>query len=61
MCGYITRKDRWMIFIHNSTPLTNTELRSYREYQKTLKLSDTEKKLFALMFENLDQAIASIH
>ena len=38
MCGFFTRKDKWLIFIHNSARLTNAELQRYREYQKTLKL-----------------------
>ncbi len=61
MCGYLTRKDKWIIFIHNATPLTNSELESYRQYQKTLQLSETEKRLIDMLFENLDEAIVSIH
>jgi hypothetical protein len=61
MCGYLTRKDKWIIFIHNATPLTNSELESYRRYQKTLQLSETEQKLIDLLFNNLDEVIVSIH
>ena len=61
MCGYMTRKDKWIIFIHNATPLTNSELASYRLYQKTLQLSETEKKLIDMLFRNLNEVIVSIH
>jgi hypothetical protein len=60
MCGYMTRKDKWMIFIHNYTPLTSSELDSYREYQKTLKLSQADEKLINMLFDNLDRSIISI-
>jgi len=61
VCGFMTRKDMWMMFIYNSTQLTSLEMKSYREYQKTLNVSETEKKLFDLMFTNLDRAISAIY
>ena len=60
MCGYMTRKDKWIIFIHNATPLTNSELESYRRYQKTLQLSETDRRLIDMLFNNLDEVIVSI-
>ena len=60
MCGYLTRKDKWIIFIHNVIPLTSSELESYRLYQKTLQLSETEKRLINMLFEDLDEVIVCI-
>ncbi len=61
MCGYMTRKGKWLIFVHNYTPLTNSEQKSFQKYQKTLKLADTEKKLIDLLFANLEKTIVSIN
>lgn len=60
MCGYFTRKDKWIIFVHNSARLTNTEMERYTEYQRTLKLDDTDKQFIEKLFAELDKGITSI-
>ena len=60
MCGFFTRKDKWLIFIHNSAKLTNLEMERYHEYQRTLKLSETDKLFIDKLFAELDKAIISI-
>jgi hypothetical protein len=60
MCGYLTRKDDWMIFIHNSEKLDAEGIRRYQNYQRTLTLTDADMAVINKMFENLDRAIAAI-
>jgi len=60
MCGYLTRKDKWMIFIHNSYELDDAGIERYREYQRTLKLSESDRQFIDKQFANLNKAIVSI-
>ncbi len=60
VCGYTTRKDKWMIFIHNAYELDAEGMERYRKYQKTLQLDEKDKQLIDKLFADLDKAIISI-
>lgn len=60
MCGYMTRKDHWFIFIHNSIRLDSDGMKRYEEYQKTLKPSDKDIAFLDQMFDDLNKSTVII-
>ena len=60
VCGYMTIKNNWMIFIHNSYELDAEGIKRYREYQRTYLLNETDRNFIEKLFADLDKAIILI-
>lgn len=60
VCGYMTRKDKWMIFIHNSYKLDKIGVERYRGYGQISDISESDKQFIENLFVDLDKAIISI-
>ncbi len=60
MCGFITRKDKWLLFIHNSAKLTRLEMERYQEYRSTLKFAEQDKRFIDILFADLNKTIIAI-
>ncbi len=61
ICGYMTRKDQWLIFIHNYRKLPADGIKSYEMYKKTLKPSEGDLAYFNQKFDDLNKSTTIIH
>lgn len=58
--GYLTRKEKWLIYLFTYYEMTDLEIERSLEYKKTTTLLDVDRDLIEGLFDELDGLILSV-